>query len=236
MVLASHQQSIKSRSTALNVYELLRNEIVLGILRPLEPIREAAISERLSISRTPVREALLRLSNSGLVDIYPQSGTVVAPIRIEKVRAAQLIREAVEVEIARRATRVAGPDDIRALSSILEEQEFAATRQDTRRFYELDERFHRQIFQIVDGLAVADELEEVKVHLNRLRFVTVNWPNRAAAILGEHRTILAGLSAHDEEATATAMTQHLRTILQALDAIDAPAADDGDRDEEQSKT
>ncbi len=59
-----------------------RNEIVLGVLKPLEPIREAAISERLSISRTPVREALLRLADLGLVDIYPQSGTVVAPIRV----------------------------------------------------------------------------------------------------------------------------------------------------------
>ncbi|HEY0918754.1 GntR family transcriptional regulator, partial [Devosia sp.] len=85
------------------MYELLRNDIVLGVLRPLEPIREAELSERLGVSRTPVREALLRLASLGLVDIYPQSGTRVAPIRLEKVRAAQLIREAVEVEVIRRA-------------------------------------------------------------------------------------------------------------------------------------
>src|SRR5690606_24958456 len=94
---------LRPRSTAQNVYELLRNDIVLGVLRPLESIREAELSERLGVSRTPVREALLRLANLGLVDIYPQSGTRVAPIRLEKVRAAQLIREAVEVEIVRRA-------------------------------------------------------------------------------------------------------------------------------------
>ena len=90
--MAGFEQSVvRPRSTALNVYELLRGEIVLGILKPLQPIREAVISERLSISRTPVREALLRLANLGLVDIYPQSGTVVAPIRVAKVRGSAFV-------------------------------------------------------------------------------------------------------------------------------------------------
>ena len=65
--------------------------------------------------------------------------------------------------------------------------------------------------------AAADELEDMKAHLNRLRFVTVNWPNRSEAIIAEHRDILAGLAAGDEDATAIAMRNHLRTILQALD-------------------
>ncbi|SHG28110.1 DNA-binding transcriptional regulator, GntR family [Kaistia soli DSM 19436] len=219
------QNVVRPRSTALNVYELLRGEIVLGILKPLQPIREAAISERLSISRTPVREALLRLANLGLVDIYPQSGTVVAPIRVAKVRAAQLIREAVEVEVARRATRLATEADIAALRSIFEEQQFAAGRLDIRRFYELDETFHRRIFASANCLAVADELEDVKVHLNRMRFVTVNWPNRTRTILDEHGGIVAGMAARDETAVAAVMTQHLRTILQALEAIDKGQGD-----------
>ncbi|MCX5477927.1 GntR family transcriptional regulator [Kaistia geumhonensis] len=216
----TEQRAVRPRSTALNVYELLRSEIVLGVLKPLEPIREQAIAERLAISRTPVREALLRLADLGLVDIYPQSGTVVAPIRVAKVRAAQLIREAVEVEVARRATRAAAPDDIDALASIVEEQAFAAGRQDTRRFYELDEVFHRRIFAAADCLAVADELEDVKVHLNRMRFVTVNWPNRPGTILDQHGGIVAGMRARDEAAVAAVMTLHLRTILDALEAID----------------
>lgn len=216
----SEQRAVRPRSTALNVYELLRNEIVLGVLKPLEPIREAAISERLAISRTPIREALIRLANLGLVDIYPQSGTLVAPIRVAKVRAAQLIREAVEVEVARRATRRARDEDATMLRSIFEEQQFAAGRQDIRRFYELDETFHRAIFATADCLAVADELEDVKVHLNRMRFVTVNWPNRTRTILDEHGGIVAGIERRDEVAVAAVMTQHLRTILQALEAID----------------
>jgi GntR family transcriptional regulator, rspAB operon transcriptional repressor len=217
MLDTTRQTSVRPRSTAANVYEMLRNDIVLGILKPQQPIREAEIAASLSVSRTPVREALLRLSSLGLVDIFPQSGTLVAPIRVEKVRAAQLIREVVEVEVCRRACRVASQEDLEALSSILDEQEFASIRKDMRRVYELDEVFHRRIFETADCLPAADELEDVKTHLNRLRYVTVNWPNRPNSIIAEHRDIVAGLAARDEQATAAAMTMHLRTILQVLE-------------------
>ncbi|MGJ4857956.1 GntR family transcriptional regulator [Labrys sp. KB_33_2] len=211
--------NVRPRSTATNVYEMLRSDIVLGVLRPQQPIREAEIAASLSVSRTPVREALLRLANLGLVEIFPQSGTVVAPIRVEKVKAAQLIREVVEVEVSRRACQAANQADLDALAGIVDEQEFAAGRKDLRRFYELDEAFHRRIFATVDCLAAADELEDMKAHLNRLRFVTVNWPNRSDAIIAEHRDILAGLAAGDQDAAAIAMRNHLRTILQALDSF-----------------
>jgi GntR family transcriptional regulator, rspAB operon transcriptional repressor len=217
MLDTTRQTSVRPRSTAANVYEMLRNDIVLGTLKPQQPIREAEIAASLNVSRTPVREALLRLSSLGLVDIFPQSGTLVAPIRVEKVRAAQLIREVVEVEVCRRACRMASQEDLEALSSILDEQEFAAIRKDMRRVYELDEVFHRRIFETADCVAAYEELEDVKTHLNRLRFLTVNWPNRPNFIIAEHRDILAGLAARDELVTAAAMTMHLRTILQVLD-------------------
>src|SRR6187551_238013 len=103
MLATTPPTSMKPRSTAQNVYALLRSDIVLGVLRPLDAIRENEIAERLAVSRTPVREALLRLANLGLVDIFPQSGTRVAPIRLEKVRAAQFVRQAVEVDVIREA-------------------------------------------------------------------------------------------------------------------------------------
>jgi GntR family transcriptional regulator, rspAB operon transcriptional repressor len=217
MLDTARPTSVRPRSTAANVYDMLRNDIVLGALKPQQPIREADIAASLNVSRTPVREALLRLASLGLVDIFPQSGTLVAPIRAEKVRAAQLIREVVEVEVCRRACRMASQEDLNALTSIVDEQEFASQRRDTRRVYELDEFFHRRIFQTADCIAVFDELEDVKTHLNRLRFLTVNWPSRSSSIITEHREIVAGMAARDENAVAATMTMHLRIILQVLD-------------------
>jgi DNA-binding GntR family transcriptional regulator len=210
---------MKPRSTAQNIYELLRTDIVFGVLKPLDPIRESEIAERLGVSRTPVREALLRLQLLGLVDIYPQSGTRVAPIRLEKIRTAQLIREAVEVEVVRRACRTATDAALDEIGHVIEDQVIAARRNDLRRLFELDEEFHRAIYRAAGLTAVADELEDVKVHLNRLRYVSVNWPRGADKITGEHDQILAALRHRDEAAAAEAMTTHLRAVLPVLDRL-----------------
>jgi DNA-binding GntR family transcriptional regulator len=210
---------MKPRSTAQGIFDLLRTDIVLGTLKPLEPIREAEVAERLGVSRTPVREALLRLAALGLVDIFPQSGTRVAPVRLEKVRAAQLIREAVEVEVVRRACRSANQSDFSALAHLIEDQVIAAKRNDLRRLFELDEEFHRAIYQAAGFASAADELEDIKVHLNRLRFLSVNWPRGAEHITREHREILEALQRRDEGSAAAAMTAHLRAVLPVLDRM-----------------
>lgn len=219
--------ALRPRSTAQNIFELLRSDIVMGVLKPSEPIREPEIAARLGVSRTPVREALLRLSGLGLVDIFPQSGTRVAPIRLEKVRAAQLIREAVEVEVVRRLCRSATDRTLSELGHLIEDQKVAAARNDTRRLFQLDEEFHRSLHAGIGMLAVADELEDLKVHLNRLRYVSVNWPRGADKITAEHEDILAGIRARDEARAAAAMTLHLRAVLPVLDRMaggDTPPA------------
>lgn len=211
--------ALKPRSTAQNIFELLRSDIVMGVLKPSESIKEAEIAERLGVSRTPVREALLRLSTLGLVDIFPQSGTRVAPIRLEKVRAAQLIREAVEVEVVRRVCRVVTDKQLGELTHLIEDQKVAAERGDLRRLFQLDEDFHRSIHAAAGLMTVADELEDLKVHLNRLRYVSVHWPRGADKITGEHEEILAAIRARDEDRAARAMTVHLRAVLPLLDRL-----------------
>ena len=160
---------------------------------------------------------MLRLQRLGLVDIFPQSGTRVAPIRIEKVRAAQLIREAVEVEVARRACRAASDAALDAIEHVIEDQLIAVRRDDMRRLFELDEDFHRAIYRAAGLEAVADELEDLKVHLNRLRYIGINWPRGADKVTDEHQEILAALRRRDETAAAEAMTRHLRAVLPILD-------------------
>lgn len=211
--------TLRPRSTAQNVYELLRGDIVLGALKPLDAIREVEIAQRLGVSRTPVREALLRLANLGLVDIYPQAGTRVAPIRLEKVRAAQLIREAVEVEVVRRACREVTTRELDNLRHLVEDQAVAVARGDSRRLFELDETFHRLIHAAAGLSSVADELEDLKVHLNRLRYVSVNWPRGGDKITEEHTQIVTALAARDDTAAAAAMSRHLRAVLPVIDRI-----------------
>ena len=213
---------MKPRSTAQNIYELLRNDIVLGVLRPLDAIREAELAARLGVSRTPVREALLRLANLGLVDIFPQSGTRVAPIRLEKLRAAQLIREAVEVEIVKQACRSITAAQLAGLGHVLDDQLVAARRGDRRRLFELDEEFHRAIYAAAGLLPVADELDDLQVHLNRLRYASINWG--ADQTTAEHRAILDALGRGDEAQAASAMSVRLRALLPVIERLAAGEA------------
>src|SRR5271169_5531346 len=80
-------------------YDTLRVLIVRGEMAPGTRLSEPELMDRLSIGRTPLREALLRLAQDGLVAIYPQSGSFVAPIRLEEVEEAQFIREHLECAI-----------------------------------------------------------------------------------------------------------------------------------------
>jgi DNA-binding GntR family transcriptional regulator len=218
--------SIRPRSIAQSVFELLRADIVFGVLKPLDPIREAEVAERLGVSRTPVREALLRLQGLGLVEIFPQSGTRVAPIRPEKVRAAQLIGEAVEVEVVRQACRTAPEEAFDRLGYLIEDQATAARRNDVRRLFELDDEFHRAIHEAAGLGAVPDELD-TKVHLDRLRSAATDAANGADRMVTEHGEILAALRQRNETAAADAMTRHQRAVLAAIDRIAEGAAERG---------
>jgi DNA-binding GntR family transcriptional regulator len=210
---------MRPRSSAQNVYELLKRDIVSGVLKPGNAIREAELAASLGLSRTPVREALLRLANLGLIEIFPQSGTRVAPIRLEKVRAAQLIRQAVEVEVVRRACGTVADEQIQALRHILEDQAVAVRRGDAARSVELDEAFHAAIYAVAGFPAVAAELEDVRVHLDRLRYAAPGWPRPAAQIVAEHEAILTALAERDEDRAAEAMVTHLGAVLPVLDAV-----------------
>lgn len=196
--------------------ERIEEEIATGKLAPGTHLDEVEMTQRFGVSRTPVREALLRLADLGLVDIYPQSGTRVAPIRIEKVRAAQLIREAVEVEIVGRAALEADAETLARLETLIDDQRIAAGRGDIRRLFELDEAFHRAIFAAAGFLSVSEELEDLRVHLDRLRYISVAWPRPAEFIVREHTAILAGMAARDAVAAAAAMRAHLRAVLAPL--------------------
>lgn len=84
------------------IYERLRRSITTLAILPSESLSEKDLAGQLGVSRTPVREAFIRLADEGLIDIFPQRGSFVAPIRMSDVEEAQFIREALEVAVVRR--------------------------------------------------------------------------------------------------------------------------------------
>ena len=133
----------KNLSVALQVHYYLRQQILKLNLKPGKALSEKELSLQLGVSLTPVREAFIRLSEEGLVDIFPQRGTIVAPIRMGEIKEAQFLREILETAIVRRAAVGIGKKSLSLLKMNLVHQEKALESNDYTEFMELDEEIGR---------------------------------------------------------------------------------------------
>ena len=206
------------------VYERLRRAILTNRLAPGTLLSEKDLSVRFGVSRTPCRESLIRLAEEGLVTVYAQRGTIVAPINAEGVTQAQFIREALEVAVIGQLATTAPPPNLEAVRALLDRQHEVAGARDYERFFELDEAFHRELCVQAGRAPVWKLIAEVKTQLDRVRYLSLPDPLRIGQILAEHEAILAAVAAADTAAAVRAMRHHLRAVLGSLGTLPAMAA------------
>ncbi|CAN5330707.1 GntR family transcriptional regulator [soil metagenome] len=201
------------RSTmATRVFRLLREAIVTLRIRPGDMLSEADVSRKMGVSRQPVREAFIKLSEIGLVEIVPQRGTFVVKISMAAVAAAQFVREAIEVAIARRACEVASDADVAAIRSVIERQKDALNRDDHTGFLALDESFHRALAEAARCTAARRSIEAVDAQLDRVRFLSLPLFAHMPMIIATHEKIFAAIEARAVEVAEQAMREHLSAL------------------------
>lgn len=213
------QAGIVRTTAATAVYRELHAAIVSMQLKPGNALNEKALTEQFGVSRTPVREALIRLVEDGLVNIYPQSGTFVAPIPTSLIPEAVVIRQALEGATVERAARGAGAEDVALLDDILAKQRFLASRQDMNGFHEADEAFHEAIAQIAGYPGIWNYLKPVKVQIDRARRMTLPALGRMDHVIGEHVIIRDAIAAHEVEAACAAMKIHLSAVIPDVEQL-----------------
>ena len=152
-----------------HVYDRLRESIVTAELAPGRQLSENELAGRLGVSRTPVREALVRLRDDRLVDIVPQLGTFVARISDRALADAQFVREALECAAIRLAAVRATPADVLALRAILSRQEAARDAHDFERFSALDDELHRALCELSGHDVAWRSAGRANGHLDRVR-------------------------------------------------------------------
>jgi DNA-binding GntR family transcriptional regulator len=207
------------------VYMALREAIVSAVIEPGRQISENELAARLGVSRTPVREALQRLSEDRLVEIVPQLGTFVTRISGTGVGDAQFVREALECAAIREAAERAGRGDIAALETIIGRQDETREAADFDRFYVLDDELHRALCDL-SGHGIAWSLSQrAQGHLNRVRHLSLPMPSYLAEMIEEHREVVAAVAANDPDAAEHALRHHLRMVLSSLPAIRAQHPD-----------
>ena len=204
----------RPRNTASSrIYSDLRAELVSLGRRPGEAISEGEIALAYGVSRTPVREAILKLSDEGLVDIFPHSGINVSRIPIRALPEAIVIRRALEETTTRIAAERATPSQILALHSILERQREADAAHDQAGFHQADELFHATIAEIAGYPGIWKLILQVKVNVDRFRLLTLPQAGRIATVIAEHERILSAIEAHDAGGAVVAMTKHIERLL-----------------------
>jgi DNA-binding GntR family transcriptional regulator len=213
------------RTTRGEAYTRLRDAIVDATLEPGRRLSENELAGWLGVSRTPVREALVRLRDDRLVEIVPQLGTFVTPISDSGLRDAQFIRVALECAAVRLAAERADTSDVRALEGILGHQAECRDGADFDRFYVLDDELHAALCAI-SGHGVAWSLSQrANGHLNRVRRLSLPQPRYLEEMVAEHGVIVDAVSRRDPDGAEAALRHHLEMVLSALPAIRAEHPD-----------
>jgi DNA-binding GntR family transcriptional regulator len=205
-------------TAASRIYAELRSELVSLQRRPGEAISEAEIALAHGVSRTPVREAILKLSDDGLVEIFPQSGIFASRIPRGALPEAIIIRKALEETTARLAAERATSSQILNLHSILERQREADAVSDREAFHQADEAFHATIAEIAGYRGIWTLIQQVKIQVDRYRRLTLPQTGRMTQVIAEHAQVLAAIEAHDPASAGMTMGRHLERLLADISA------------------
>ena len=200
-------------------HDRLRDEIVsLGLL-PGQALSEKELATDLAISRTPVREALIRLSEDGLVDIYPQVGTFVAPIRMAAVLSAQFVRSHLECALAGAAATRKDATSLARMMEFVVEQRRAVRARDDAAFFMADERMHETMAAAAGHPPAWAIVQQAKIHLDRVRRLLLPGDLKTRRLVLEHERILDAVRVGDPSGAAEAMRVHLDGLLGNLDEL-----------------
>ena len=202
------------------VYEDLRAKIVALALKPGEALSRPSLAESYGLSQTPVRDAFLKLQQEGLVEIYPQSRTMVTRIDVAQARETQFLRTAIEIETIRALALDPGKQKLSPAQEILSQQRLAFLEHgNLSSFSLLDKRFHLSLCTVAGHPELWELVMRRSGHIDRLRNLNLPDPGKASTILADHASILQAAMSSNVAEAERAVRKHLTGTLSAIDKI-----------------
>src|SRR6267378_5630148 len=209
----------RDRQAAPQVFEQLRKLIISLALPPGSPLSRNALAEQFGVSSTPIRDALMRLEEEGLVEVFPQYATVVSRIDIGLAQQAHFLRQALELEIVK-ALALKRPEQlIDELSSTIALQQKFAKAGDFEKFMAADNDFHQQLYAATGNQGLWDLVRSRSGHIDRLRRLHLPSPGKAQDIVRHHRLIAKAIDAGDPDEAQKHLRTHLSGTLSELAQI-----------------
>jgi len=207
-------RTAEAGSFADRAYYAIRELIVTLELPPGAVVREPELTERLGIGRTPVREALRRLAQERLVEVFPRRGIFVTNVDVRDLARLCEVRLALEPEAARLAAERATQADLAELRGVLAELD-GGRKRDPRTLIDLDERIHRAIYHASHNPYLAETLEQYYTHALRIWMVALARTDIGAAV-GGHQAVLEAVVRGNGPRAARLMREHVESFETAV--------------------
>ncbi|GAA4395802.1 GntR family transcriptional regulator [Tsukamurella soli] len=203
------------RTAAEQAYLDVKERILRGDIAGGELLSEGEVAGGLGCSRTPVREAFLRLEAEGWMRLYPKRGALVLPVDPAEGRRVVEARRIVENAAAERICAAgAGPDLLCRLADLIDTQLDSAAAGDADGYAAADADFHRAMVAELDNPLLEAFYDSLRERQRRMTTSTIGVdPERIARAVGGHRALAAALAAGDRQRFATELTSHLKIVL-----------------------
>lgn len=202
------------------VYSEIRSRIVSLRLPPETTLSRAELAEQFNVSQSPVREAILRLEQDGLVVSYPQSRTEVTKIDVGRIREEHFLRVATECEVVRQLAQQGSAAAVVKAKGIIRMQEaLAGDVEQIDLFKQLDEAFHAALFAGVGQASLHAHVTARCGNLARVRTLDLPRAGKMVSVLKGHKAVIEAIEAADGDAAAAAMRLHLSGTMERLPSI-----------------
>lgn len=194
------------------VYNELRRAIMTLRYPPGTAMTTQVIASRLNVSRTPVREAFVRLQSEGLVEMIPQRETLVSRIDLRRVEEERFIRESLEVAVIEPFLARCTPEDFRRLREKIEEQRTYWQEKRYADFVDSDNEWHKIMFEVAGQRLASETMMKVNGHYNRIRVLTVQVDQTSVGVLRQHGRILDWMESGKAEEARLEIKSHVTKL------------------------
>ncbi|WP_372715118.1 GntR family transcriptional regulator [Ilyobacter sp.] len=210
----------KNENNRNYIYKTLRYNIMHLYIKPGELISETELCKYFNVSRTPIREAFIKLSEEKLIDIYPQRGSYVSRIDLKIVKEGIFMRKSLEKSILFESTKKISNDTLKELKKILAFQKTLAELNATSsEFFNLDNKFHETIFRECSMERIWEIIDNMNTHYNRLRFLDTTEKMNTIKIIEQHEKIIEIIEKKDITQIDSLVDQHLTNIMEKINFL-----------------
>ncbi len=204
-------------------YERIRRDIMTFSLKPGEIVSAAKLAERYDVSRTPVREALVRLHDDGMVDIYPKSKSMVSKINVRLAQQEWFIRKTLELGMVDSFFDKVTPKDIELMKDFYQKQVQVTLQERTHEsaceYLRLDNEFHKVTYRVAGEQLASNVISNTMSHYSRMRLMIDMESVNQDRTVSDHQELIELAEAGDKEGYRTCLSRHMGYIIQDIENV-----------------